>query len=284
MSFLGFLAKKKFYIHLVLSVAITLLLLLIVLWLLKSYTRHGEVYLVPDFTGKTIAEIQRDEANRIFHLEITDSVYDNSLDPGSVIKQNPSPGSKAKEGRTIYITTVSFIPEMSVMPELKDLTIRQAVTTLRAGGIKIRKLHFIPHFAENSVLGQYFDGDTLYAGEEIREGSEIDLVVGLGENRETPVPYLIGLTRDQARDMLNMASFNAGREFYVDAPDPRHSRVYRQFPWFDGELSPGDSVTLYLRSDLYFNFDSLRASIRPDTAVVAEPDDASAGSEDFDFD
>ena len=268
MSFLGFLTQKKFYLNLGIAFVVTILLLVAVFSLLKSYTRHGEAYLIPDLTGMTMDELRQNHSLEIFNLNIIDSVFDNSLLPGSVIMQNPSPGSKVKEGRNIYITVVSVVPKMSVMPELKDLTVRQAVTTLKSNGIHLRRLIYIKHFAENSILGQYFDGDTLLAGTEILEGSEIDLVVGLGRNQKAKVPFVIGLTADQAHDALQMAFFNYGSEFILGTPDPRHNRVYRQFPPWNEELYPGDSITLYYRSDLSFNFDSLKQLINPDTAVI----------------
>jgi eukaryotic-like serine/threonine-protein kinase len=270
MSFLGFLLKKNFYIHLGIAIILTILLIVIILGLLKSYTRHGEAYIVPDLEGKLYDRINEEEENRVFNFQVTDSVYDNSLVPGSVIKQNPSAGSRAKEGRTIYLTVVSRTPKMSIMPELKDLTVRQAVTTLRTSGLKIRKLIFTPHFAGNSILGQYYQGDTLLAGTEILEGTEIDLLAGLGENRISRVPYVVGLTRDDARGTLQMASVNAGNEHYFGPENPLHSRVYRQYPQWNSELFPGDSVTLYFRSDLTFNFDSLLNTTNPDTAVILD--------------
>jgi len=270
MSFLGFLLKKKFYIHLGISIVLSVVLLFVTIGLMQAYTRHGDAYIVPDLEGMRYDRLYENEDTRVFNFMVTDSVYDNSLLPGSVIKQNPSPGSKAIEGRMIYLTVVSYTPKMSLMPELKDLTVRQAVTTLRTNGLKIRKLIFTPHFAGNSVLGQYFEGDTLYAGTEILEGSEIDLLAGLGEKHTARVPFVIGLTRDDARGTLQMASFNAGREHFLDQPDPIHSRVYRQYPQWNGEMFPGDSVTLYFRSDKTFDFDSILISNNPDTAVILD--------------
>jgi eukaryotic-like serine/threonine-protein kinase len=270
MSFLGFLLKKNFYIHLGISIVLTIVILLIVIGLLKAYTRHGEAYVVPDLEGMMYDRLHENETTKVFNFVVTDSVYDNSLLHGSIIKQNPSPGSKAKEGRTIYLTVVSYTPKMSIMPELKDLTVRQAVTTLRTSGLKIRTVIFTPYFAGNSVLGHYFNGDTLLAGTEILEGSEIDLVAGLGENRPSRVPFVVGLTRDEARSALQMASLNVGREHFLEESNPIHSRVYRQYPQWNGELYPGDSVTLYFRSDLQFDFDSLLSSSNPDTAVFLE--------------
>lgn len=281
MGLLGFLTKKKFYIHLGISVLVSLALLLLVLGMLKSYTHHGEAYIIPDLTGLTPEQIGRDEAGDLFRLIITDSIYDNDLVPGSVFRQNPSPGSKAKKGRTIYLTTVSFTQEYCVMPELKDLTVRQAVTTLKTQGLKARRLIYVPHFAENAVLGHYLDGDTLRAGTEILKGSNIDLVVGQGRNQPARVPFVIGLTLEQARDVLHMSSFNVGAEHFLEEPNLLHSRVYRQHPTFQTELPPGEAITLYLRSDLYFNFDSLKTIINPDTAVFLEPIDLNENLEDY---
>lgn len=268
MSFLGFLLKKKFYIHLGISMVLSVFLLLLLIFLLKSYTRHGHAYMVPDLVGKMHNELGETEDTRMFNFVITDSVYDNSQVPGSIIKQNPSPGSKAKEGRTIYLTVVSYTPKMSIMPDLKDLTVRQAITTLRTDGIKVKAVHFVPHFAGNSVLGQYFNGDTLVAGTEILEGSEIDLIAGLGARSPARVPFVVGLTRDDARSALQMASFNVGWEHYMDDPNPMHSKVYRQFPLPDEQLYPGDSVTLYYRSDLGFDFDRLVKSMKNDSLAL----------------
>jgi beta-lactam-binding protein with PASTA domain len=270
MSFFGFLVKKKFYIHLGISLILTVILLLVVIGLLKAYTKHGDAYVVPDLEGLMYDRLWENEATKVFNFLVTDSVYDNSLLPGSVIKQNPSPGSKAKEGRTIYLTVVSYTPKMSIMPELKDLTVRQAVTTLRTNGLKVRKVIFTPYFAGNSVLGHYFNGDTLLAGTEILEGSEIDLVAGLGNNTISRVPFVVGLTREEARSSLQMASFNVGWEHYLEASNPMHSRVYRQYPSWNEQMYPGDSVTLYFRSDLTFDFDSLLRSNNPDTAVILD--------------
>lgn len=283
MSFLGFLVKKKFYVHLGISIILSVVILLLVIFLLKSYTRHGNAYVVPDLEGLMFDRLYENEATKVFDFVVTDSVYDNSFYPGSIIKQNPSAGSKAKEGRKIYLTVVSKTPKMSVMPELKDLTVRQAVTTLRTNGLKIRKIIFVPHFAGNSILGQYFNNDTLIAGTEILEGSEIDVIAGFGEKPLTRVPFVVGLTRDEARSALQMASFNVGWEHYLEQMDPIHSRVYRQFPVWNEELYPGDSVTLYFRSDKNFDFDQLLESMNPDTAVILEmPDTTLIDSLDFD--
>ncbi len=286
MSFLGFLLDKKFYIQLGLSVIVSLLLLVIAFKLLKVYTHHGETYSVPNFVGLTKAEIHAKELDATFLFNTTDSIYDDNLQPGTVALQDPAPGSKVKRGRTIYITMVALSPEMTKMPNLEDLTVRQAVSSLRASGLKIRLLKYIPNRAENAVLGQYFNGDTIRAGDEILKGSKVDLLLGLGDNNPGQVPFVIGQTIADAHDILNMASFNVGEEYFFDGTDLKHSRVYRQSPGWgaDNTLFPGGLINLWYRSDLKYNFDSLLLVVRPDTTVVDSinldfPEDSITGDE-----
>jgi hypothetical protein len=92
----------------------------------------------------------------------------------------------------------------------------------------------------------------------------------------------MGLTLDEASSSLQMASFNAGKRYYLDLPNPLHSRVYRQSPEWNTERFPGDSITLYLRSDLGYNFDSLLKLTNPDTAVfLNQPIDTIENSDEL---
>jgi beta-lactam-binding protein with PASTA domain len=237
---------------------------------LDYYTKHNEAHIVPDFTGATVQEILDQNFDEIFDFIIIDSVFDNSLYPNTVVLQNPLPGSKVKKGRNVYITIVAVTPEMAIMPDLKDLTLRQAITQLKARGLSVRFIRYIPDIAENAVLGHYLNDDTLEAGSIIKKYSEIDLVLGLGRNAPVRVPFLIGMTPDVAKKRIQLSSFNAGKEYYRDDPDPEHSRVYRQEPGWDeeNEYYRGDYISLWFRSDLSYNFDSLVKVLNPDTLVV----------------
>jgi beta-lactam-binding protein with PASTA domain len=286
MSFFGFLVKKKFYIHLGISVIVSFILLIIAFRLLSVYTHHGDTFIVPNFSGLTMEQIHEQDMDASFDFIITDSIYDENLHPGTVALQNPSAGSKVKEGRNIYITTVALTPEVTQMPNLEDLTARQAVSSLRACGLKIRILKYIPNRAENAVLGQYFNGDTIHAGDEILKGSKVDLMIGLGDNSPGQVPFVIGLTVEEAHDIINMASFNVGEEFFFDDQDLRHNRVYSQSPSWASEnkLYPGSLINLWYRSDINVNFDSLVRMVRPDTTVIDSlnldfPEDSISGDE-----
>ena len=162
------------------------------------------------------------------------------------------------------------------MPDLKDLTLRQAINILESSNLKTGKLIYQPSFDKNAVLEQFFGTDTIFPGDTLIKGSAIDLVIGTGErNYRIPVPFLIGLTREEAIYELNIASFNLGNEFFMDSLRDEYARVFMQDPLWDSEVSyfPGDSVHLWYKSDTAFDFENymlqfLPDSLRPDSLVM----------------
>lgn len=270
MGFFSFLLKKKFYLHLGIAIVLTMVLFFLVLKYLDIYTRHGEAYIMPDFKGSTLNEVKAQNFDEIFDLVVIDSVFNNEEIPGTIMLQNPRAGSKVKKGRNVYITTVAIMPEMTTMPDLKDLTLRQAITTLKSRGIGIRTLQFEPYIAEDAVIGQYLNEDTLMAGTEIEKGSEIDLVLGRGRNTPVPVPFLIGLSEEKTGERILLSSFNIGREYFMDEEEEGKMRVYRQEPAWDDDNKyyRGEHIKVWYRSDRFYNFDSLIMTLLPDTATV----------------
>jgi beta-lactam-binding protein with PASTA domain len=255
MAFFGFLARKKFYVHFGLSILLTLVILLLAFKFLRGYTRHGELLVMPDFSGKTVESLEMQEYGGLYGFVITDSVYDAVAVPGSIVKQNPSPGSRVKEGRKVYVTVVAMMPEMTLMPDLRDLTLRQAVDALRTAGLKVRSLVFAQDIADNAVLDFYYNGSHVSPGTELQKGSRVDLLVGSSGPRKTAVPFLVGLTQQEALDKIHASAFNAGFFRFLDGPDDIHSRVYRQSPGQGAMILQGDTVNLWFRSDLKFNFE-----------------------------
>ena len=193
MSFFGFLTKKRFYIHFGLSVLLTVVLFFIVLQFLKIYSNHGDTYVLPDFSGKTISEIEEEGYTRLYEFIVIDSIFDTRNPKGSVVIQNPPAGSAVKQYRKVYVTLVAFSVEKVIMPDLIDLSLRQAVNTLRSKGLEVNELQYVEDFAGNAILEQLFRGEVIEPGTIVEKGSGIDLVVGLGQDHLAPVPFTYGL-------------------------------------------------------------------------------------------
>jgi len=275
MGFFYFLGQKKFYIHLLLAVILGVLLLWGVLKSLDVFTRHGEVYLVPDFNGQTVAQIEGQDYAEFFNLQVIDSVFDKTAPKGSVVLQHPLPGSRVKQGRHIYLTIVSERPETVLMPNLKNLSLRQALVTLEAFDLRVGTLDYVDYFARNAIVEQVIADEPVEPGTELVTGTVVDLQVGKGKMTiQVPVPILLGKKKYQAKEQLNYAYLNVGKEFFLDGNDTTTARIYKTdpMPLDENMMALGAKVNLWYRSEEFFDFDSyiehfLKDSLHIDTIV-----------------
>jgi eukaryotic-like serine/threonine-protein kinase len=268
MNFVQFVATKTFVKHFSIALLIVILISWAVLASLGVYTNHGESVVVPDFNGLTLAQIAKLESSRDFELVIIDSVYDTSKPKGSVISQEPLPRSHVKASRKIYLTLVASQPEKISMPDLVDLSLRQATAVLQTYGLKLGNISQVPDIANNAVLRQLYQGRTIAKGKLLTKGSTIELVVGSGLGGDkVQIPFLIGKTRQEAIMELRRFSLNKGTETFDDGADSLDARVYEQEPRYaiGRYLNLGHTVNLIYRSSTDFDFDSYIQSYKVDT-------------------
>jgi len=245
MSFIGFIKSKYFFKHLAIAIILTIFIIWLALRILDVFTRHGSSIIVPDFKGVTVEELDNFASDHNLNYIIIDSISDVSGKKGSVFLQDPAPQSKVKKGRTIYLTIISNTVEQVKMPNLTDLTLRQAVSLLESFGLKVGNLKYIPDIARNAVIKPQFQGRGIPEGTLIDKGSKIDLILGIGSNSEnTIVPNLIGKTQAQATKFLIDASLNKGSEKFDNSSDTLNVRVYRQSPSPNSSVRLGSYVTL----------------------------------------
>jgi eukaryotic-like serine/threonine-protein kinase len=271
MGFFYFLGQKKFYIHLLIAIVLAFVFLWVVLYSLDSFTRHGEVFIVPDFKGQTVDSIKRQNYGDFFDMVVIDSVYDRILPKGSVIMQHPLPGSKVKQGRHIYLTIVSEMPDLVKMPNLKNLSLRQALVTLESLNLETGTLKYVDYFARNAVIEQEVNSEPIEPDTEIAVGTKVDLQVGQGDIKVTvPVPVLIAMKRKEAIKALHYAYLNLGKEYYLDGNDTTHARVYKTKPEpiQNNMLNLGDKVDIWYRSEENFDFDNYRKQFILDSLSV----------------
>lgn len=182
-DFFSYLASKVFFKHL----AISLLSLFLVLWvlfkLLDVYTHHGEVAIVPDFSGKSLSELDAFVNGKNVGYTIIDSIYDPAEKPGIVIRQEPEANSEVKHNRMIYLYVTSTQPPQMEMPKLVDRSTRQALTMIESYGLKHGKITEVFADCNGCVIKQLYNGAEIKPGDAIKKGSKIDLIVGKKENQ-----------------------------------------------------------------------------------------------------
>lgn len=273
MSIIKFLKSKSFFKNLGIAIIAVVVLIWLVIQALNFYTQHGDEIELQDLTGIRSDKLSEMDISRDFEFVVIDSVYDDHFNKGEIVLQDPIPGAKVKSGRKVYITIVASQPEMVIMPDLVDLSLRQALNELKSNSLKLDKLTYVTNFAKNAVLAQTIEGDTITPGTNVLKGTSVELILGKGLNNEKlEVPFLIGMTENEAFKILNNSSFNVGYLKYLDGREKVHARVYEQQPSpKDGaRVEFGTYVDLWFRNDLYYNFDSLVNYYLVDTVEVDE--------------
>lgn len=254
-NFIRFLFSRAFVINVLIAIFFISAVIYFALFYLEKYTLHGEMLEVPEYRGM-IWDDTLGQANPNFELLISDSIYQKGAEMGLILDQDPLPSKTVKSGRKIYLTVSSSNPPMVSMPSLVDLSLRQATSLMEIYGLQIGELTYKPDLCTNCILEQKMNGKVLDPGHRVLKGATIDLVVGQGLSKEqVPVPYLIGLTANEANELLKSKSLNVG-SLNFDPPaeteeDSLMAQVFKQYPTYDEEPSifMGSSVDLYLTID-----------------------------------
>lgn len=220
---------------------------------LNVVTQHNRELIVPDFTNMTVAEAEALAADAGMRVEVTDSVFAKRIRKGAVRDQNPAPGSKVKEGRRISLTINALNAKKVTMPNLIDLSMRQALAELQSRGLVLGKLIYVRDMATNNVLRQLHGNREIAPGTTVETDTVVDLVVGLNPDTEasTYVPDVVGKRYMSAVDALHKQSLNIKTLRFDDSvktyEDSLDAVVYRQSPEAsDIPVNLGNDVSLYL--------------------------------------
>ena len=248
MGRLHFLKEKKFYINLLIILALCGVLLWITFRLLDKYTRHDKVYTMPDFVGQDFQQVKHDY-HKDFNFILIDSVYPKGQQPGSIYQQDPLPGSKIKKGRNVYAIIVAVTPEKTIMPNLKNLSLRQALGSLESAGLDVERLDY-------KDIDQYYDGQPIKEGTELVKGSKIVLKVGFGQDRmRAKVPNLIGKPASDTKRMLNLLGLNLGKEVFEDNDSIQYMCVRGMSPGpSSGSVLAGTAIDIWYHSSRTMDF------------------------------
>lgn len=259
MSFRNYIFSTTFLKQLLLAASLTVAIMWGTLKLLDLYTLHGRGINVPALEGLPLEDARDLLLEYDLRYVINDSIFDTNREKGSIAMQDPEAGTEVKRNRTIYLTTVAVLPEMVPMPDLTDLSRRQAMALLETHGLSVGRIEYKPDIARNVVLEQKYQDGIIEAGAPIAVGTRINLVLGEGvEENIALVPFVIGMTPQEAARTLISASLNLGEEAHWEDEDTNNMRVYRQSPDPLDEpvyLQAGSTVDLVYRSAKTFDFE-----------------------------
>ena len=241
-------------INILIAIIVAAILLVGLIIGLRLYTQHGEEIVVPNITNLYVEEAKIIAASEGLQIMVIDSTYSTKVPLGTLVEQNPKAGSKVKHGRTIYVIQNARFRRPVILPELRDLSLRQAETTINTLGLKINDIVYEPSTYKNILLDVHYNGNTIEAGTRLEEGDAITLIVGKGQGtREVSVPNIIGKTLDEARTWLLANSLSLGGiEYDIQPTEETQAQyvVYHQTPGSGTIVVEGSNVNIKLSTDI----------------------------------
>lgn len=179
-DFFSFKNNRFFWINIIAMILVVIVVIFGALKWLDSYTRHGDAIEVPNVKNINVDEAEVMLNNRELSLVVIDSTYKKDLPAGTVLEQNPVPGSKIKKGRAIYVTINSDRVPLVAIPDIVDnSSLRQAEAKLKAMGFKLAEPQYISG-EKDWVYGLSYRGRQLNTGDRVPREAILTLTAGNG--------------------------------------------------------------------------------------------------------
>ena len=246
-TFAGFVLK-----NVLIAIAIFVALTWIALIAIDFYTHHGEYEVVPDLRGSYVEEAEIILAKQGLFVQVIDSVYVRNKKLGTIIDQIPAPNSNVKNNRAIYLIINSRQVRQVSLPDVSDVSYRQADAMLQSIGLVIGSVQYAPSDYKDLVLEVKYKNRVVAAGSRIPEGSTVVLVVGNGLGAvDVEVPALKGLGLEEATTEILSAQLAVGAVTYDTPPsgDEAEYVIYRQRPAAGTSILTGTTIDIYLSKD-----------------------------------
>lgn len=179
--FFNFIRSKVFLIQLGLAILASILVVFLILKWLKSTTNHGEFVEVPDFSKMSVMEMRKTVEDAGLRYQVLDSSNYNPEYPRfSILEQNPAAGNKVKSNRKIYFTVNPSGYKKVTVPDIIQVTQRNATSMLRAVGLEVQRVTYIDELGRDMVYRMKHKGKYIKPGDKLPKTSKVELICGNG--------------------------------------------------------------------------------------------------------
>ena len=114
-----------------------------------------------------------------------DSVFSKEVAPGAIVEVIPNVGAKVKEGRILFITINALTSQMAAIPEITDLSFRQAYALLKSRGFNQIEVEYVLVEYKDLAFGVECKGRMLNTGELMPLTSSLILKISGGPDMDT---------------------------------------------------------------------------------------------------
>ena len=182
MNYLRFLFSKVFLRQLGFAFVAGCLVLVGVYYCLDTMTQNNDHITVADFETLPLNDIPSLVERYELRFEVLDSAkFNPNYPPFAVIEQTPKAGSEVKRGRKIYFTLNPSGYRKLKVPDVIQITKRNAETRLTAVGFTVGDITYRNNIGKDMVLEIRYEGEKIKPGMVLPKTSKIDLVLGNGK-------------------------------------------------------------------------------------------------------
>lgn len=198
----------------------------VMIWLtmifLDYWTHHGDNSTVPEIKHMTYTDALNKLQEYDLGIEISDSVYDTTLPPGTIVESWPKAGSQVKRGRNVYVTLTAFSPkQVTISMPITGVSVRQAQSYLNALGINTVALVRVPSQYPDLVEKALYNGRPVGVGSVVPVDAKIVLEYGHYEpSVEEDDELLLDDNGNLSSEEIIYGDLsNGGQSLYVDDYD-----------------------------------------------------------------
>lgn len=183
---------------------------------MPSYTRQNQNRIMIDIKNRNLDDALKILKSENYKYEVSDTLYTNKFQLGTIVDQYPKPNTRVKSGRTVRLKIAQ--PEKSVaIPNLMGQSRRSAELELNQMGLLIDTVYteYNPEYPNGTIAWQYPK-----AGDRRKKGMGIQITVSKGMPPNFfQVPNLIGLSINQAKDLIFKSRLKVGKISYHQDQD-----------------------------------------------------------------
>lgn len=261
------LTSKKLYFGIGgLIIAGILFLLLMDNVVMPSYTNYNEGVTVPKVSELSLDDAEQKLSDYGLRSEIAERRSNEAYPADYVIDQSPAAAKIVKPDRKIYLTVNTEANPTVQVPDVVDLSQRNARIQLQNSGLQLGTISYESSRFKNSVIRQSIAPETV-----VPKGTSIDLTVsdGLGEKLVT-VPDIKGLRLSEAQQELRKKGLRVEEIEYQPTREVAPNIILNYSPQ-DNQLIEGETLKLIV-SERYGSREETESGAVVDTIDTEDSD------------
>jgi serine/threonine-protein kinase len=201
--------------------------------------------IVPDLRNSSEAQATQTLSRLGLKLRVLRSEYSPQIPGGFVISQSPRTNESLKPGRTVTVVT-SLGPEMHRVPELKNMSLRQARNMLEQAGLTLGR---VARVSREGTDKEHVVATSPPVGDEVFDGEAVEVVLAVTAGGNTfLMPDLAGQDLLFVREKLEKLKFRVSSVRYEPRDGVFPNTIVDQRPRPGARIREGESVELVASS------------------------------------